>query len=262
MKRSSLPLEADGTILLTEKSQENSTLSSSSKNTSSSAPKSGPKKLVTILKKLSGVGGKEKKFLENSSGSNSNTPKTQRKAQSHYNNHQPSITTHNSVNHEIHNTQQTAAQSSPSNQKYDRNSPELVSVSSKNSVSSNKSIEEERGILKTTLSSTSPGGEAALKIAKPGAAACFDPNKCTTKSLNEIQDHLKTICIQMKLEITTNKYETIYYCKDGEKGVKFEMEIYKFQKHSTLKGVKFKRVKGDPFEWKEIHDKFCSQIHL
>jgi len=100
--------------------------------------------------------------------------------------------------------------------------------------------------------------ESKLRVAK----GAFTFETTTNRPLVEISEELERTLGAMGLVWKRGKRGHSYKAKLIKKNLKLEIEICKVEKMEGLKGIKFKRVRGDTWEYKAVYQQICDSLKL
>ncbi|PRP85502.1 hypothetical protein PROFUN_06871 [Planoprotostelium fungivorum] len=100
--------------------------------------------------------------------------------------------------------------------------------------------------------------EGKLRVAK----GAFTFETTTNRPLQEITEELERVLGAMGMLWKRGKRGHSYKVKLIKKNLKLEIEICKVEKMEGLKGIKFKRVRGDTWEYKNLYQQICQNLKL
>jgi len=89
----------------------------------------------------------------------------------------------------------------------------------------------------------------------------FKVETTTTKALKEIHEEIQRVLTMMNIEFKKKK-KAIYKCKFKPMKLKFELQICRIIKLEGVKGLKFKRIAGDFWNYMSTYQLICKQLKL
>eukprot|EP01117_Protostelium_nocturnum_P008052 TRINITY_DN2866_c0_g1_i1.p1 TRINITY_DN2866_c0_g1~~TRINITY_DN2866_c0_g1_i1.p1 ORF type:complete len:501 (+),score=195.28 TRINITY_DN2866_c0_g1_i1:668-2170(+) len=94
------------------------------------------------------------------------------------------------------------------------------------------------------------------------AKGAFTFQTTTSKPLVDVTNEIERVLHEMGTLWKRGKRGHVYKVKMPLKNVKLEIEICKVEKMDGLKGIKFKRARGDTWEYKTLYQQICEKLKL